>query len=90
MTNANTRSAALTGAGSGLGKDIALSLAAKNYRVFGTAMMAEEVADLQQASGGTLTTFDMTDDSEVKRWSRDVATQFDSDLDLLSGKQPSR
>ena len=32
------RSAAITGAGSGLGRDIALGLAAKGYLVFGTAM----------------------------------------------------
>ena len=43
-------SAAVTGAGSGLGRDIALGLAAMNYRVFGTALSAEEVADLKQAS----------------------------------------
>jgi len=35
MTHATTRSAAVTGAGSGLGRDIALGLAAKGYRVFG-------------------------------------------------------
>jgi len=35
------RSAAVTGAGSGLGRDIALGLAAKGYRVFGTAMSAQ-------------------------------------------------
>ena len=32
------RSAAITGAGSGLGRDIALGLAAKGYIVFGTAI----------------------------------------------------
>jgi len=38
MAGAQKRSAAVTGAGSGLGRDIALGLAAKDYRVFGTAM----------------------------------------------------
>ena len=37
------RSAAVTGAGAGLGRDIALGLAAKGYQVFGTAMSADEV-----------------------------------------------
>ena len=54
MARVNTRAAAVTGAGSGLGRDIALGLAAKHYRVFGTAMNAEEIADLQQASGGVV------------------------------------
>jgi NAD(P)-dependent dehydrogenase (short-subunit alcohol dehydrogenase family) len=36
-------SAAITGAGGGLGRDIALGLARKGYRVFGTALSPEEV-----------------------------------------------
>lgn len=46
------RSAAVTGAGTGLGRDIALGLAAKGYIVFGTALSAAEVQDLKEASGG--------------------------------------
>ena len=53
-TSQHQRTAAITGAGSGLGRDIALGLAAKNYRVYGTAISAEEIADLEQASGGFL------------------------------------
>ncbi len=66
------RFAAITGAGSGLGRDIALGLAAKGYRVFGTAMTPGELTDLQQASGGgvTLTSCDITDEPAVKRWAR--------------------
>ena len=41
------RSAAVTGAGAGLGRDIALGLAAKGYVVFGTAMSVAEVQDLK-------------------------------------------
>jgi NAD(P)-dependent dehydrogenase (short-subunit alcohol dehydrogenase family) len=85
MPGVNKRSVAVTGAGSGLGRDIALGLAAKNCRVFGTAMTEEEVADLQHASGGTvaLTRCDITDEAAVKRWALDVATQTDGKLDLL-------
>ena len=56
------RSAAVTGAGGGLGRDIALGLAAKGYVVFGTAMSAAEVQDLKEASKGrvSLTVCDMT------------------------------
>src|SRR5258706_13519810 len=79
------RSAAITGAGSGLGRDIALGLAAKRYRVFGTAMSSEEIADLKQASGGavTLSECDITDEGAVKAWASEVATQNDGGLDLL-------
>jgi NAD(P)-dependent dehydrogenase (short-subunit alcohol dehydrogenase family) len=76
----------VTGAGSGLGRDIALGLAAKNYRVFGTAMGPEEIADLHQASGGAvaLTRCDITSEVAVADWAREVATQTtDGGLDLL-------
>jgi len=79
------RSAAITGAGSGLGRDIALGLAAKGYRVFGTAMSSEEIADLKQASGGvvTLSQCDITDEAAVRAWASEVATQNEAGLDLL-------
>jgi NAD(P)-dependent dehydrogenase (short-subunit alcohol dehydrogenase family) len=46
------RSAVVTGAGGGLGRDIALGLGAKGYIVFGTAFSAGEVSDLKEASSG--------------------------------------
>ena len=62
------RSAVLTGGGSGLGRDIALGLAAKGYRVFGTAISSDEIADLKKASGGAvnLSQCDITDEPAVK------------------------
>src|SRR5258706_9177153 len=85
MAPAHTRAAAVTGAGSGLGRDLALGPAGKRYRVFGTAMNADEVAALAQASGGavTLARCDITDDDAVKQWARDVGLQTDGGLDLL-------
>jgi len=85
MAPANKRAAAVTGAGSGLGRDIALGLAAKQYQVFGTAMNAQEIAALDQASGGVvkLTHCDITDDDAVKRWAQDVRSQTGGGLDLL-------
>jgi len=84
-THQHQRTAAITGAGSGLGRDIALGLAAKNYRVYGTAISAEEIADLEQASGGlvTLRRCDITDEGEVQRWARAVVAQTEGGLDLL-------
>src|SRR5712692_7452820 len=84
MADANKRSA-VTGAGGGLGRDIALGLAAKNYRVFGTAMTPGEIADIKQASGGavTLTRCDITDEAAVKSWASEVGAESGGGLDLL-------
>jgi NAD(P)-dependent dehydrogenase (short-subunit alcohol dehydrogenase family) len=69
------RSAAVTGAGSGLGRDIALGLAEKGYAVFGTALTEAEVSDLKSASGGrvTLAVCDITKEPDVKGWARRVS-----------------
>jgi NAD(P)-dependent dehydrogenase (short-subunit alcohol dehydrogenase family) len=69
------RSAAITGAGGGLGRDIALGLAEKGYAVFGTAMTEAEVQDLKKASGGrvSLAICDITQEQEVKAWAGRVS-----------------
>src|SRR6201993_2964177 len=80
------RSAAVTGAGGGLGRDIALGLAAKGYVVFETAMSAAEIQDLKSASGGrvSLTVCDMTKEESVKTWAAGVSDALgDSGLDIL-------
>ena len=85
MAGTQKRSAAVTGAGSGLGRDIALGLAAKDYLVFGTAISAEEIADLGQASGRTVTLSrcDITDEAAVKDWAREVRAKTEGGLNLL-------
>nr|WP_315396979.1 SDR family NAD(P)-dependent oxidoreductase [uncultured Duganella sp.] len=85
MANAKQHTVAVTGGGSGLGRDIALGLAAKNYRVFGTAFNSDEVEELKQASGGavTLTVCDITDAIRVKTWAQEVATHTEGSLNLL-------
>jgi NAD(P)-dependent dehydrogenase (short-subunit alcohol dehydrogenase family) len=85
MTNDAGRSVAVTGAGSGLGRDISLGLAAKGYRVFGTAGAQDEITDLRVASGGdvALTQVDITDGAAVKRWAQEVAVETGGSLDLL-------
>jgi NAD(P)-dependent dehydrogenase (short-subunit alcohol dehydrogenase family) len=80
------RSAAVTGAGGGLGRDIALGLATKGYVVFGTAMSADEILDLKDASGGrvSLTLCDMTKEQAVNAWAGGVSDALgDAGLDLL-------
>src|SRR5258705_1359463 len=61
---------AITGAGSGLGRAVAIKLAAKGYRVFGTARSEQHVADLEKASAGNaaVTIADITDQSAVTAW----------------------
>jgi len=86
MGTTKQRSAAVTGAGSGLGRDIALGLAAKGYWVFGTAMASGEIADLQQASGGrvAVSICDITDEKSVQSWARGVSGALGAaGLDLL-------
>lgn len=51
-THTRPRTAAITGAGTGLGRETALALADKGYRVFGTARATSEVDALQAASHG--------------------------------------
>jgi NAD(P)-dependent dehydrogenase (short-subunit alcohol dehydrogenase family) len=81
------RSAAITGAGGGLGRDIALGLAEKGYAVFGTAMGEAEVQDLKNASGGrvSLSLCDITKEQEVKAWADRVSGTLGDGrgLDLL-------
>jgi NAD(P)-dependent dehydrogenase (short-subunit alcohol dehydrogenase family) len=80
------RAAAVTGAGSGLGREIALNLAAKGYRVFGTALLAEEVDDLATTSHGqvSLSVTDITQADAIKTWVDQVTDQLDgAGLDVL-------
>jgi NAD(P)-dependent dehydrogenase (short-subunit alcohol dehydrogenase family) len=79
-------SAAITGAGGGLGRDIALGLAAKGYIVFGTGISPAEVQDLRDASGGrvSLTVCDLTKEEAVKAWAGGVSDALSGGgLDLL-------
>jgi NAD(P)-dependent dehydrogenase (short-subunit alcohol dehydrogenase family) len=85
MTSTNLRSVAVTGAGSGLGRELALGLAARNYRVFGTAASEAEILDLKEASDGSveLRRCDITKAGSVTQWVRSVTEQTGGRLDLL-------
>jgi NAD(P)-dependent dehydrogenase (short-subunit alcohol dehydrogenase family) len=69
------RSAVITNAGAGLGRDVALGLAAKGYIIFGTAASAAEVSYLRDASGGrvSLTVCDVTKATSVEAWAGGVS-----------------
>jgi NAD(P)-dependent dehydrogenase (short-subunit alcohol dehydrogenase family) len=79
------KSAVVTGAGGGLGRDIALALADKGYIVFGTALSAAEVQDLKEASSGrvSLTVCDITKEQAVRAWAAGVSEALGGGLDLL-------
>lgn len=80
------RSVAITGAGGGLGREIALGFAAKGYIVFGTAMSAMEVQELKEVSGGrvSLAVCDITKEPSVKAWADGVSDALGNvGLDLL-------
>lgn len=81
-----SRSVVVTGAGRGLGRDIALGLAARRYIVFGTADSALEVADLRYASNGrvSLAVCDLKNAQIVDAWAAGVSEAIgESGLDIL-------
>jgi len=86
MSEQSGRSVVVTGAGGGLGRDLALQLAAKGYVVFGTALAPAEVQDLKEASRGRacLVVCDITKPEAVKAWAGGVSDALgDAGLDLL-------
>jgi NAD(P)-dependent dehydrogenase (short-subunit alcohol dehydrogenase family) len=77
---------AITGAGSGLGRAVAIKLAAKGYRVFGTARSETDAADLGKASAGNaaVTLADITDQHAVTAWVGKVSDELgEHGLDVL-------
>src|SRR5271163_5009769 len=85
-SEASDPSVAITGAGSGLGRELALKLADKGYRVFGTALNPAEVDDLANASGGrvALSVANITDETAVTEWVDNVTNQLGArGLDVL-------
>ncbi len=85
-THNSVPSVAITGAGSGLGREIAIGFADKGYRVFGTARNPQEINEVQQATHGVarLTVCDITDDDAVRGWAKDTSEALgDAGLDVL-------
>ena len=79
---------AITGAGSGLGRELALGFSAKGFRVFGTSQSAKETAEIQNQSAGdgeiTLTITDITTEEQVYNWKDQVRKLLIGDrLDIL-------
>lgn len=80
------RSVVVTGAGRGIGREIALGFAAKRYIVFGTAASAKEAEDLRDASRGrvSLTACDLRNAGGISAWAEGVSEAISgSGLDIL-------
>jgi NAD(P)-dependent dehydrogenase (short-subunit alcohol dehydrogenase family) len=76
----------VSGAGTGLGREIALGLAARRYIVFGTADSAQEVENLRGASSGrvSLAVCDLKNAAAVNAWAAGISEAIGaSGLDLL-------
>ncbi|HTG39041.1 SDR family NAD(P)-dependent oxidoreductase [Sphingomonas sp.] len=79
-------SVAITGAGSGLGRDIALAFAARGCIVFGTAASTQEVNEVRHASGKrvSLTACDIANADAATAWAGGVSDALDgAGLDVL-------
>ncbi|MFB6451245.1 SDR family NAD(P)-dependent oxidoreductase [Bradyrhizobium tunisiense] len=79
-------SVVITGAGTGLGRELALGYAARGCIVFGTAASAAEVQELRTAAGGrvSLAVSDVTKFTKGRIWAEGVSDALDgAGLDLL-------
>ena len=86
MHSQRARTAVVTGAGSGLGRELVLGLVRRGYRTFGTAVSAAEVDEVAALTDGhaTLTVCDVTDPSAVTDFAAAVSSQVaDQGLSLL-------
>ncbi|WLS45385.1 SDR family NAD(P)-dependent oxidoreductase [Micromonospora profundi] len=78
------RTVAITGAASGLGRELALQFTGLGYTVYGTAISAEEAAGLAGEQGIVLSVVDITDDAAVRTWAAEVGRAVgDHGLDIL-------
>lgn len=81
--NHKGRSVAITGAGSGLGRELALGFSAKGYQVFGTAL-SESEKNLTAGGDITITIADITKEEQVNNWKDQVTKLLNmGGLDLL-------
>jgi NAD(P)-dependent dehydrogenase (short-subunit alcohol dehydrogenase family) len=86
--NQRVPTVAITGAGSGLGRELALGFSAKGFRVFGTSQSANETPEVQSQSADSekiiFTITDITKEEQIDNWKEQVRKLLNGDgLDLL-------
>ena len=80
------RSVVITGAGSGLGRELAILFSERGYTVFGTATRAAQVSELSEATAGRvrLSVVDIADEAAVRGFVDAVSVSLgDAGLDVL-------
>lgn len=75
----------ITGAGSGLGRTLALEFVRRGYSVFGTASSDAQIDELAKTSEGRaqLVICDITDETQVKSFATEVTVRTDRAVGLL-------
>lgn len=75
----------ITGAGSGLGENLALSYAQLGYQVYGTATKAEQITDLEQRSSGKvkLLLCDLSKTQEILDFASKIGEITNGKVDIL-------
>jgi NAD(P)-dependent dehydrogenase (short-subunit alcohol dehydrogenase family) len=86
--NQRVPTVAITGAGSGLGRELALGFSAKGFRVFGTSQSANGTPEIQSQSAGgeniIFTITDITKEEQIDNWKEQVRKLLNGGgLDLL-------
>jgi short-subunit dehydrogenase len=79
------KSVVITGAGSGLGRNLALNFANRGFDVYGTASKQEQIDDLDKTSNGKVKLFicDITDTVEINNLAIEVNKLTNDTLDYL-------
>ena len=87
MIKKTVNTVAITGAGSGLGLNLAIGFAKRGYKVFGTAISLMEIEAKKHEISGldiTFTVTDITQEADVRKWSEIVVASIeDYGLDIL-------
>jgi NAD(P)-dependent dehydrogenase (short-subunit alcohol dehydrogenase family) len=85
LTINDMKTVVITGAGSGLGRNLALEFASRGYNVMGTAINKEEIADLNAASDGkvTLTECNIVNHDDVKHFAAEVNRRTNNRVNIL-------
>lgn len=86
MKKTNDKTALVTGAGSGLGRAIAITLAKKGYKVFLTGRREEKLRDVENEIGkerAFVIPADVTKEKSVQELREKLSAETDGNLDLL-------